>query len=412
MESPRLAADRSQLSSGDTAPARAEAPRDPADRAPRLASLDAYRGLTMLLLAFTVPNWGWEVPIASRHPWLAPLTAQFEHVAWHGLTLWDLIQPSFMFMVGVSLPYSISSRRRRGVSEAQLWLHAASRSALLILLGIFLRSVGEETTNWTLEDVVSQIGLGYLPLFWLASRQPRFQWITFFSLLFGWWALYALWPIGSPSSPGVVVHFDGFWAHWNESAGPERWFDVWLLNLPPRTEPFTINAGGYYTLNFVPATATMLLGVLAGQELRKKRGTSGIIGAGVLVGSGLTAFGLVLDAAGVCPLVKKLWTPTFVLVSGGLCVLILTALYAVIDAAGQRRWFFPAEAVGRNPLAMYVMTWTLAGWVLMNLTTHLGPEFFNAIGKPYAPMLGNLATGTVLLLVCCWMDRNRIYLRL
>lgn len=379
--------------------------------AQRLASLDAYRGVTMLLLAFTVPNWGWEQPIADAHPWLRPLTDQVEHAEWRGLTLWDMIQPSFMFMVGVSLPYSYASRKRRGASDAQLWRHAAYRAVALVLLGVFLRSVGRDETHWTLEDVVSQIGLGYLPLFWLATRGPRTQALAIVALLTATWLLFALWP--APPDDGLVVeHFTGFWAHWNENVGPGVALDRWLLNLPPRPEPFVVNGGGYYTLNFLPSLATMALGLLAGQWLKSDRTAAAKLTRLAVWGAGLVAAGIVLDAVGVCPLVKKVWTPSFALVSGGLCLLILAAFYGVIDIAGLKRWAWPAGVVGRNPLAMYIMTWTLASWVLMNLTTHLGAGAFAVFGEAYAPLLGNLAVGTCLWLVCWWMDRNRVYVRL
>lgn len=107
----------------------------------RLYSLDTYRGLTMMLLAFTVPYYDWAGRIAVEYPdspFIGTFLAQFDHVAWQGLSLWDMIQPSFMFMVGVSLVYSCSSRLRRGHSVSRLLAHAIYRSVLLILLGVFL----------------------------------------------------------------------------------------------------------------------------------------------------------------------------------------------------------------------------------------------------------------------------------
>jgi heparan-alpha-glucosaminide N-acetyltransferase len=377
----------------------------------RLESLDVYRGLTMLLLAFTAANWGWQEPIAEAYPWLRSFLDQFEHVAWQGLTLWDMIQPSFMFMVGVSLPYSYASRKRRGATDAELWRHAAVRALLLVLLGIFLRSVGHDETYWTLEDVVSQIGLAYLPLFWLATRTPRVQVIAIGMILLASWLLFALWPVPT-IDPNVITHFTGFWAHWNQNVGPGVALDRWLLNLPPRSEPFVINDGGYYTLNFLPSLATMALGLLAGQTLKSERTAQAKLLWHFGWGTALIALGVALDLSGVCPLVKKNWTPTFALVSGGLCLWILGALYGLIDIAGVRRWSWPAGVVGRNPLAMYIMTWTLASWVLMNLTTHLGADVFAIFGETYARLLGNLAVGVVLWLICWWMDRNKIYLRI
>lgn len=384
----------------------------PPTPAKRLASLDVYRGLTMLLLAFTVPNWGWQEALADEHGWLRPLADQVEHAEWWGLTLWDMIQPSFMFMVGVAVPYSYASRKRRGVSDRELWLHATYRAVMLVLLGIFLRSVGESETFWTLEDVVSQIGLGYLPLFWLATQSSRMRVGAIAVLLGVTWLLFALWPIATPLPEGAVAHFEGFEAHWNQSAGPERRFDEWLLNLPPRSEPFTLNEGGYYTLNFLPSLATMILGLIAGDRLRSAKAPGRMLGWLVGVGVSLLLVGLLLDWSGSCPLVKKIWTPSFGLVSGGLCLLILATLYAIVDVAGWRRWAWPAEVVGRNPLAMYVMTWTLAGWVLANLETHFGASAFNLLGEANGPLLGNLAVGCILWSICWWMDRNKAYVRL
>ncbi len=149
----------------------------------RLESLDVYRGLTMLLLAFTVPNWGWQEPIAEAHPWLRSVMDQFEHARWRGLTLWDMIQPSFMFMVGVALPFSIASRIARGHTFGNMFLHALWRSFLLIALGIFLRSVGKPMTNFTFEDVLTQIGLGYPFLFALGFVRPRWQWTAAIGIL-------------------------------------------------------------------------------------------------------------------------------------------------------------------------------------------------------------------------------------
>lgn len=378
----------------------------------RLASLDVYRGLTMLLLAFTVPNWGWQERIAETHEGFRPLMDQFEHVTWRGITLWDMIQPSFMFMVGVALAYSYASRKRAGADAAGLWYHAIYRAVALVLLGVFLRSVGNSETFWTLEDVVSQIGLGYLPLFWLAGQSQRVRVGAIVALLGGTWLLFALWPIASPALEGSVAHFEGFEAHWNESAGPERRFDQWLLNLPPRSEPFTVNDGGYYTLNFLPSLATMILGLIVGDRLRAGGRPGQILNWLIGIGSLLLVSGVLLDMSGCCPLVKKIWTPSFGLASGGLCLLILGVLNAIVDIAGWRRWAWPAEVVGRNSLAMYVMTWTLAGWVIMNFNTHLGESTFNVLGETYAPLLGNIAVGLILWSICWWMDRNKAYVRL
>src|SRR2546425_9831777 len=118
-----------------------------------------------------------------------------EHVEWIGCSLHDLIQPSFSFLVGVALPFSIANRMSQGQSRGRMTAHAFWRALLLILLGVFLRSTGSSQTYWTFEDTLTQIGLGYGVLFLLGFRPARDQWIAFSLLLVGYWAAFALYPL-------------------------------------------------------------------------------------------------------------------------------------------------------------------------------------------------------------------------
>src|SRR5207237_5722387 len=141
----------------------------------RLVSLDAYRGLVMVLMVSAglgigrvVKNFDATPELNHLHtPLWDKLAYQTDHAPWVGCTLWDLIQPSFMFMVGAALPFSIASRRAKGQSFLRLLIHAVIRSIVLILLGVFLVSHGART-NWTFDVVLTQIGLGYIFLFLLA----------------------------------------------------------------------------------------------------------------------------------------------------------------------------------------------------------------------------------------------------
>ena len=240
---------------------------------PRLTSLDAFRGFTMLLMASEIAR----LPRALLQTYPGNGVAFFvadmlEHREWVGVTPWDLIQPSFMFMVGVALPFSVASRRERGHAFGRLFGHAVLRSLILILLGIFLRSQGRPQTYFTFEDVLTQIGLGYPFLFLLAWTRPRWQAVAAVAILIGYWAAFALYPLPPPgfdwTSVGVPAdwphHLSGFAAHWDKNANLAHAADVWFLNLFPRESPFRFNGGGYLTLNFVPSLATMIFGLLAG----------------------------------------------------------------------------------------------------------------------------------------------------
>src|SRR5438477_1398266 len=187
----------------------------------RLSSLDAYRGFVMLLMASEGLGITQVARTFKESGFWQFLSYQTDHVQWTGCSLWDLIQPSFMFMVGVAMPYSLASRRAKGQPFGQMFLHALWRSLALISLGIFLRSVGREQTNFTFEDVLTQIGLGYPLLFLLGWTKPRTQWIAALSILFLYWLAFALYPLPGPDFdyqkvgvPANWPHLQGFAAHW------------------------------------------------------------------------------------------------------------------------------------------------------------------------------------------------------
>ena len=244
--------------------------------ATRLTSLDVFRGVTMLFMASEILHIS---SVARRFPDSVTarlLADQLDHRQWVGCAPWDLIQPAFMFMVGVALPFSIASRVARGQSFGRMLLHTVWRAAVLVALGIFLRSQGRPQTYFTFEDVLTQIGLGYVFLFLLAWTKPRVQWAAAAAILVGYWAAFALYPpppagfdtrtVGVP--PDWPYQLSGFAAHWNKNTNLAQAFDVWFLNLFPRERPFAFNGGGYLTLNFVPSLATMIFGLIVGGALR------------------------------------------------------------------------------------------------------------------------------------------------
>jgi len=393
----------------------------PTDAMPskRLLSLDTYRGMVMLLLAFGAARGKWWKTIEEAHEdssvWSA-LMRQFGHVSWEGIVLWDMIQPSFMFMVGVSMAYSYVSRQRQGHSYQQMFLHVCYRAVVLVLLGVFLRSLGESQTQWRFDDVVSQIGFGYVVLFLLWGRGWRLQLGAAVAILIGYWMLFAFWPLPTADYDYAAVHgvknYEGFFAHWNKNANPALYFDQWFLNLFPRKAPFNANGGGYHTLNFIPSIATMIFGLMAGELLRsdksKGRKFLFLIVAGVI---GMLLAWL-LQVAGICPNVKRIWTPTFGLLSSGLCLICLAALYGIIDILKWQRWAWPAVIVGQNSTAMYCMIYLISTWIANTLLTHLGAAPFAVFGETYQPVLINLSVGICLWLICFWMYRRKIFLRI
>lgn len=389
---------------------------------PRLASVDAYRGFVMLLMmgeALRLKRVAAAVPESEFWKFLA---WHQTHVEWAGCTLHDLIQPSFSFLVGVALPYSIASRMARGESQARMTGHALLRALLLVLLGIFLRSTSRNATYWTFEDTLSQIGLGYGFLFVLGFASVRTVWLAFGAILAGYFAAFALWPLPGPefdyAKVGVTAAwleshgFSGFAAHWQKNSNPAWAFDTWWLNLFPREKPFGFHPGGYATLSFIPTLATMILGLLAGQVLRGPRDAAAKIRW--FVGAGLIALaaGWTLGALGICPVVKRIWTPSWVLFSGGWCCLLLAGFYWLVDVRQRRGWAFPLVVVGTNSIAAYVLAHGFDSYLEKNLVTHLGAGTFRIFGAAYQPLLLGAAVLGLLWLVLFWMWKRKLFLKL
>lgn len=375
----------------------------------RNVAVDAYRGLVMVLMMAEVLHLA---RVAQAYPgnWFwAFLGFNQTHVEWFGCSLHDTIQPGFSFLVGVALPYSIASRIRRGATFNRLFVHALWRSFLLIALGIFLRSMHHSQTYFTFEDTLTQIGLGYPFLFLLGFRSERWQWGALGAILFGYWLAWALYPIGTPLN--WSHNFTGFAAHWNKQANLGNAFDQWFLNLFPRTHPFVANDGGYLTLSFIPTLGTMILGLAAGRWFRKfapaiplKR----FLIAGV-TGIGL---GLLLHYTGICPVVKRIWTPAWTLFSGGICFLFLAAFSWIIDVKGYRKWAFPLVVIGMNSIAAYMIAHLFEDLVYSSFRIHLGERPFQIFGTGVEPLVLGAAVLFTYWLMLFWMYQRKLFLKI
>jgi predicted acyltransferase len=371
-------------------------------------AVDTYRGFVMLLMMAEVLQLS-RVAQAFPGNWFLHVLAYHQtHADWAGCSLHDTIQPGFSFLVGVALPYSIMSRLKKGATFPKMFLHALWRSLVLIALGIFLRSMHSTQTYFTFEDTLTQIGLGYPFLFLLGFRPPRWQWIALGAILFGYWLAWALYPAPGPGfdyqAVGVPAdwthHYSGFMAHWNKNSNLGNAFDQWFLNLLPRVKPFVANGGGYLTLSFIPTLGTMILGLAAGRWLiadssripMKRFLIAGAIGI---------AAALLLHFAGICPIVKRIWTPSWTLFSGGLCFLFLALFSWLVDMRGYRKVAFPLIVIGMNSMAAYLMAHLFESFLADSFRIHL-----RLVAFPRAAAV--LLTYWLMLF---WMYRRKIFLR-
>lgn len=383
----------------------------------RLMSMDAYRGFVMLLMMAEVLNLERVARLVPESRFWEFLAHHQSHVEWFGCSLHDLIQPSFSFLVGVALPYSLAGQVAKGTAGGKLWLRTFRRALVLIFLGILLRSIGEPMLNFTFEDTLTQIGLGYPLLVAFGLRSERAAWIGFGAIVVGYWLAFVGYPAPGPGFDYAAVgvpadwphHRDGLAGHFNKNSNLAWAFDTWFLNRFPRPEPFTHNGGGYATLSFLPTLGTMLLGLQAGRWLRRSSPDllKRFLVAGLL---GLTA-GWLLTGTGVAPSIKRIWSPGWVLFSGGWCFLLLAGFYFLIDVKRWRGWAFPLVVIGMNSIAAYLLAHLIVDFTRDLTRTVFGPSVFEVFGKPYQTLVSGTLVLAVLYGILWVMYRRKLFLR-
>ena len=386
----------------------------------RLQSADVYRGFVMLLMMAEVLQFHKVSEALPENGFWQFLAFNQEHVEWIGCSLHDLIQPSFSFLVGLVLPYSILNRKAKGESFEKMVGHAAWRSLILIFLGIFLRSQGAKMTYFTFEDTLSQIGLGYTFLFILGFQSFRIQLSAFILLILGYWLAFVLFPLPPINFNYEAVkvaqdweHLEGgFATHWNKNSNLAWAFDTWFLNLFPRENPFIANSGGYATLSFVPTLATMILGLFAGNILISEKSDTDKLKHFLIAGIAGIIIGLALNYSGICPNVKRIWTPTWVIFSGGWCFLLMAFFYFVIDIQHKQKWGYWLMIIGTNSMAAYIFAHTIDSYISKSLHIHLGENYDTIFGIPYRTLVHG---GLILFfewLIVNWMYKKKIFIRI
>ncbi len=366
---------------------------------PRLLSLDVLRGLTVAgMILVTDPG-----TYSAR---FAPL----QHAEWDGATLTDMIFPCFLIMTGVSMTLSFASRLARGEPVRRLWLHALRRCGLLIALGLLINGFPfYDLAHLRLPGILQRIGICYLlaaciylPLLREEVRR-RTRLLTMgcviFACLAGYWALLVLYP-----TPGFGPgHLDSLR---NLPAVVDRAVftvpHLWAYGLTPG---YGVTYDSEGLLSTIPALATVLLGVLAGEILRnggRRERQAGVLAA---AGTALWLGGLLLSPLLV--LNKRIYTPTFALLSDGLSLLLLAGLFYLIDVRGVRRGWVLFLIFGTNAILAFVLSSLLTstlnaihvrdGGMSLSLYTSLYQHLLTA---PWlSPPLGSLGYAVAIVLV-------------
>jgi len=359
----------------------------------RLVSLDAFRGFIMFWIV------GGDALMVGlqrlgHNPVTGAIIYELTHTPWQGLRFYDCIWPSFMLMVGISVPFSLA-KRSRSQSYQQMVLHALKRSLVLILLGSLRESVSLNTPCLVeLSSALQPIAIAYFVAVLLARKSWRVQAAIAAGILAGYALLLAFVP--APGIPAGTYDLNHNLVHYVDIVllGQARW-DQW---------PYAAEGWGTF-LSTIPTISTTLLGLLIGELLLSSR--SNVSKAKIIGGTGLACLALGYALNPWIPIDMKLWTTSYGLASAGCACLMFLAFFCVIEMRGYRQWAFFLVVIGSNAVFIYMLAsiGPLGDWV----------EIFTKAMTSSLPQLEPLARAILVLgvewLILWWMYRRKIFIK-
>lgn len=310
------------------------------NRTSRLQSLDTLRGADMLFImggGSLFSSLGHLFPNTLLETW----GQQMNHVEWNGFAFYDLIFPLFLFIAGISLPYSVENSFSRGISKQNISKKIFKRGATLIFLGIVYNGLLTfDFENLRIASVLGRIGLAWMvaALLYIWSSK-RIRLVFTLSVLFGYWGILAFCtapdnPEASPfSMEGSIVGY----------------IDRMLLPGKPYLgihDPEGI-------LSTLPAIVTALLGMFCGQFVKSSQ-TNGHMKTLIMLGIGISLWCIGWGWDMILPVNKNLWTSSFVCVAGGLSIVLFAIFYWIIDVMKYRKWTFFFRVIGMNSITIYM----------------------------------------------------------
>lgn len=357
----------------------------------RLLSVDFFRGITMFLLIgeFTHMFTYMTAP-RFEGSWLDLIGTQFHHHPWNGLHFWDLVQPFFMFIVGVAIPLSSAKREARGESRSSMISHAFKRAAILLVLGWALYCIGPGRITFRFQNVLAQLSVAYLIAFLIRNQRTWIQIAVSVGLLLLTEILYRTFSV-----PGFDQPFT-----------PDKNFGAWF-DLVISGE---LSSGHWVSFNAIPTTVHTIWGVLTGWLLVGQKSVNRKLALMIIPGIILVISGVLLDP--VTPVIKRISTISFVLVSGGWSLIALAISYWIIDVKGYREWSRFFAIVGMNPLFIYLFAHVGGSDLVFQV---FKPFTFFLMGwtdEIYAKMLTSAVTWMFLWYICYWLYRRRIFIKI
>ncbi len=358
----------------------------------RVNSIDFFRGLTMFLLAGASTGI-FDFLNNSNIGIINIIGTQLSHHQWHGIHFWDLIQPYFMFIVGLSIPFAVANRLKKGESKAQINRHAIKRSFLLLFFGWALYCIGSGKIVWQFQNVLAQIGLTYLVAFFIRNKSFTFQIIfTLITLLIIDLA-YRFFPVAGFDNPWVIYENLGSWAN-NIIEGVEK-------------------ASPWATINFISTSAHTIWGVLCGKVLMSEKTVQAKFRILIIAGAAALLIGYTLDWSGITPIIKKIATSSFVFVSGGYTILTLALFYWLIDA---KRLFATEynfiKVMGMNPFFIYIFFEVGGSNFLARLFVPFTNALFSWTGEIGPSLINSALVWASLWYICYFLYKRKIFIKI
>lgn len=359
----------------------------------RIKSIDVFRGITMFLLIGEFTELFELIPHdpATDGNFISVLGRQLHHHPWNGLRFWDLVQPFFMFIVGLSLPFAIKNRIKKGETPKQIFLHVLKRSAILLFLGWALYCVGNGQITTYFQNVLAQIGITYMIAYLIMKRTYTFQILFSIGLLILADALYLFFPVEGFNHPFIL----------GENFG--TWFDSLYGGADL--------GGGWNSFNAIPTAAHTIWGVLVGKLLLEKKSANKKLKQLLIVGLVLVGAGYLMDP--LVPIIKRIATSSFVIVSGGWAILIMAFLYWLIDIKKMDgKWTFFFSVVSMNSLFIYLFAHLNGGMLIEEILHPFTNALFGWGGELTTGIITSILVWASLWGLCYWMYKKQLFIKI
>jgi predicted acyltransferase len=358
----------------------------------RITSVDFFRGFTMFLLAGEATEL-YEHFSKIDNGVMQFLGTQLSHHEWHGLHFWDLIQPFFMFIVGVAIPFAVANRQKKGDSNKTITIHALTRAFLLLFLGWALYFTDAGRLVFRFQNVLAQLSVTYLVAFLIRNKSFKFQLAFTLVILLLIDLAYRFFPVEGFNHPWVNFENLGAWVN-NKIEGVDK-------------------ASTWASLNCISTTAHTVWGVLCGKLLMSNKTSKQKIQILLIAGVSGLIIGYSLDLLNITPIIKKIATSSFVFASGGWTILALCFSYWLIDV---RKLFIKGSRmfiiVGMNSIFIYLFFSIRGAGLIGRIARPFSKLLFSWGGEMTVEVITSLTMWAVMWYMCYWLYKNKLFIKI